>query len=203
MIDSQALDKLKSIDDRSWANIYKELVLYSSFKLKKAGFVIRSEKDSVDPEHFVTVAIEKTFEGVRKWDFIRFPDITIHLKGVVKSLISSHFKSSNRSIVNSGQETNVTEFAPAYEDEAAPIENQADEIGTDENPELVLINNETLEEIEKAFGDDNDSYIIFCEWLEGSPPRDIAEAFEIPVTEIYNAIKKGKRTTQKLFNKRS
>src|SRR5215217_6520236 len=102
MIDAQTLDRLSAIDEKSWGVIYKELVRYADFKLNKAGFEVRSEKDSVDAEHFAALAIEKVFEGVRAWDYNRYPDITIHLTGVVKSLISSHFKSSVRSIVKAG-----------------------------------------------------------------------------------------------------
>lgn len=104
MIDPQTLEQLETIDERSWAAIYKQLLLYATFKLNKAGFEIRTEKDSVDAEHFVADAIEKLFDGTRKWDFRRLPDVAIHLKLIIKSLISNHFKSSKRSIVNAGKE---------------------------------------------------------------------------------------------------
>ena len=204
MIDSQTLEKLYSIDDRSWGAIYKELVRYSAFKLNKAGFEIRTEKDSINAEHFVTEAITKTFEGIRKWDFNRFPDITIHLKGVVKSLISSHFKSSTKSIVTSGKvnedKSNLNEEETLNDGHSELL---SDDARTTESPEQVLITTEDWSKIESSFGLDNDGYVIYCEWLEGNPPRDIAEGLGIPVSEVYNSIKKGKRIVVKLFNKQS
>lgn len=40
MIDAQTLEKLETIDERSWGMIYKELVRFAEFKLNKAGFEI-------------------------------------------------------------------------------------------------------------------------------------------------------------------
>lgn len=202
MIDSQTLEKLYTIDERSWGIIYKELVRYSVFKLSKAGFEIRTEKDSINAEHFVTEAITKTFEGIRKWDFARFPDITIHLKGVVKSLISNHFKTSSKSIVVSGKEKN--DIGGLDEEEAfTDSEPLSTDNRTTESPEQIMITTEDWLKIENGFGEDNDGFVIYCEWLEGSPPRDIAESLDIPVSEVNNSIKKGKRIVVNLFNKHS
>lgn len=202
MIDSQTLEKLYTIDERSWGTIYKELVRYSAFKLNKAGFEIRTEKDSINAEHFVTEAITKTFEGVRKWDFNRFPDITIHLKGVVKSLISSHFKSSSKSIVTSGKAKE--DIDTLFEEETFNNNELLDnDSRTTQSAEQVMITSEDWSKIESGFGTDNDGYVIYCEWLEGSPPRDIAESLGIPVSDVNNSIKKGKRIVVKLFNKQS
>jgi DNA-directed RNA polymerase specialized sigma24 family protein len=203
MIDPQTLERLEAIDERSWGVIYKQLLLYSTFKLNKAGFEIRTEKDSVDAEHFVADAIEKLFDGTRKWDFERFPDIEIHLKLIIKSLISNHFKASKRSVVNAGGEYDQTnnvsdDFEGSINDELL-----SDDTRTTESPEEILINEEDWKKIEVAFGEFKDEYAIFSEWLEGNPPRVIAESFEIPVNDVNNAIKKGKRIVKTLFSKQS
>ena len=126
MIDSKTLERLRSIDERSWGLIYKELVLYASTKLNKAGFEVRTEKDSVDAEHFASLAIEKVFTGIRKWDFERYPNITHHLIWVVKSLISSHFKSSSRSIISAGGPEKMLIDSDDYDD--------YDELSDERNP---------------------------------------------------------------------
>jgi DNA-directed RNA polymerase specialized sigma24 family protein len=201
MIDAQTLDKLEAIDEKSWGLIYKQLVLYADFKLKKAGFEIRTEKDIVDPEHFATMAIEKIFDGTRFWDSNRFPDITIHLTGIVKSLISSHFKSSSRSVVKSGGNLNpITIEAGEY---ISLDEDLNNEVLTTEGPDEILILKETWQEIELAFGEKKDDHAIFCEWLDNSPPRTISEIWEIPISEVNNAIKRGIRIVRTLYKRQS
>lgn len=196
MIESRTLDRLASIDEKSWGVTYKELVRYADFKLNKAGFQIRTEKDSVDAEHFATLAIERLLDGTRNWDTERFPDVTIHLIGIVKSLISSHFKSSSRSIVKAGGETE--EMVENTSDENQLL---IDDNCITESPEEVIINAENWAAIEKAFGQNRDDHAIFCEWLDSTPPRKIAEGYDIPVTEVNNAIKRGTRIVRTLFNK--
>ncbi|SDF43665.1 DNA-directed RNA polymerase specialized sigma subunit, sigma24 family [Mucilaginibacter pineti] len=201
MIDAQTLDRLAAIDEKSWGLIYKQLVLYADFKLNKAGFQIRTEKDSVDAEHFATLAIEKVLDGTRAWDYERFPDITIHLTGVVKSLISSHFKSSTRSIVKAGGSSDETTVIAG--DDANDDELLSDDVRTIEGADEILIAQETWQEIESAFGDNKDDHAIFCEWLDNSPPRTIAEVWDIPVSEVNNAIKRGIRIVKTLYKKQS
>lgn len=199
MIDSRTLEKIEAIDERTWGLIYKKLVRYANFKLNKAGFEIRTEIDSVDAEHFVVLAIERVLDGTRAWDFDRFPDITIHLTGVVRSLISSHFKSSSRSLVKAGGEFDQTVFAGNGDD----FDELSEESHVVESPEEIFITAETWDRIEKAFGEKKDDYVIYNEWISGSPPREIAEILEIPVSEINNAIKRGTRIVSTLFKKES
>jgi len=198
MIDAKTLDRLASIDEKSWGQIYKQLVRYADFKLNKAGFEIRTEKDSVDAEHFATLAIEKVLEGVRAWDYTRYPDITIHLIGVVKSLISSHFKSSTRSIIKAGGKSD--EETVKASDEANDDDILDDDTRTTPGADEILMTAEMWQELASAFGDKKDDHAIFCEWLDSSPPRDIAEAWDIPVTEVNNAIKRGIRIVRTFYN---
>lgn len=198
MTDSETFKKLEDIDERSWKKIYKTLVLYATTKLNRAGFEVRSEKDSVDAEHFATLAVEKLLSGVRKWDYERFPDVTIHLIGIVKSLISSHFKSSTRSIIKAGGEEYQIENS---RDDRDYDELTDDEIRTSNIPDEIYIGEELWSNIEKGF-EDKDDYVIFSEWVEGSPPRTIAKELDKPVTEINNSIKRGLRIVKKIVTKR-
>lgn len=200
MINAKTLDRLAAIDKKSWGQIYKQLVRYADFKLNKAGFQIRTEKDSVDAEHFATLAIEKVLEGIRAWDYTRYPDITIHLIGVVKSLISSHFKSSSRSIVKAGG--GADEETVLASDEVNDDDVLDDDSRTTEGPDEILTTTEMWHEVASAFGDRKDDHAIFFEWLDSSPPRDIAEAWDIPVTEVNNAIKRGIRIVKGFYNKK-
>lgn len=193
MVDPHTLEKLQQLPPQQWGCIFKELVAYAEFRLRKAGFEVRSEKDSVSGEDFATQAVEKIFDGTRKWDYERFPDLLIHLKAVVKSLIWNHIKSSSRALVQKTATVNETAFIDEVEGSS--------EIPDPDNPETVIISDENWKTLENGFGDDMDGFVIFCEWLDGVPPREIAANYGIDVTTIYNVSKKGKRLLIKiLFN---
>lgn len=120
----------------------------------------------------------------------------------MKSLISSHFKSSSRSIVKAGHEKDSTVFAGAEDENLTEIEIESQD-GFTESPEEIMISKEYWEAIERAFAEFKDEYAIYSEWLDGTSPRIIAEAFEIPVNEVNNAIKRGTRIVKTLFKNKS
>lgn len=193
MIDSETFARLKAIPEKEWLHIYKQLTLYADFKLWKMGFEIRSEKDNVSAADFAQQAIAKVFDGTRAWDFYRFPDILIHLKGVVKSLISSHIKSSTRAAAVVKKASDSVKIEEA-EDLDAAIDAQ-----DMEDPEQILISDENWKRLETDFGEDMEGFLIFYDWLDGKPPREIAEAYNTDSKNIYNIIKRGKRLLQKIL----
>lgn len=195
MIEPKTLEKLKSIPEGRWGEIYGRLVIYAATRLKLSGFQPRSEIDGIEPDDFVGNAIEKIFDGTRAWDFERFPDIEIHLKGVVKSLISSHLKSSGRRPIV--QELELTERGGDTDDSPRDQSDYADE--TDE----LRITEAQWSYIEQQFVDDDDGLLVFYEWLDGSPPREISASCNLEVKDVYNVIKKVKRVIKslsKVFN---
>ena len=200
MVDSLTLNKLKAIPEKEWGCIYKKLVLYADLKLKMFGFDIRTEKDSIDAETFATEAIEKLFDGSRTWDSLRFPDILIHLKGIVKSLLSNHFKTSAKSIVSistdvgSQKDDNIDEFTSLEIHDGLRV--------FTESPEELIIADEKWAEIEASFGNNKDEFVVFSDWLDGNVPRDIASAYDLDIKLVYNAIRNGKRNVKSLYKKR-
>ena len=191
VIDPQTFEQLKLISEKEWGLIFKELVIYSELRLTKIGFVPRTEKDVKNGEDFANDAIEKLFNGDRAWDFIRFPDVLIHLKGVAKSLIWSHIKSSSRSTIKK-------ELTSIVFDDSEDFESFSD-IAATEDPETIIISDENWEDIENHFGEDSDSFIMFCDWIDEVPARDIAKEYNVDVAAVYNTIKKGKRIITKIF----
>ncbi len=200
MINADTLKKLQSIPEKEWGFIYKELVLYADFKLKNFGFEVRTEKDSVDAQSFASLAIERLFDGTRKWDYEKFPDVLIHLKLIVKSLLSNHFKSSSKSIVTI-QKQHQVEQGIEVESEIITLVDSNLEI-LDDSPEEIIINNERWTEIEHSFGKNEDGFVIFSDWLDGNSPRDIATAYNFNIKDVYNAIRNGKRYIKLLYNKK-
>lgn len=200
----QTLSRLQEITDNQWNIILKQLIFYAELRLDKIGFEPRSEIDSVTGEDFAMEAIKKLFEGKRNWDPIKHPDILIHLKLVVKSLIWNHIKSSMKSVVAHTQEPTLGENAHDRDDETNES-GEADNLDMDvewidkENPLEIVITQEGWQQIEAAFGEDADGFIIFCDWLDEVPPRLIAENNGIEVKVVNNTIKKGKRIITKIY----
>lgn len=191
MINQKTFDKLKSIPDKEWGMLYKRLVAYAASKLKRIGFERRSEIDNVSAEDFVGSAIEKLFDGTRAWDFERFPDLDIHLKGIVKSLISSHIKSSSKKPAKEQlvSESNVVDHNEDIDDHLQVADTELDE---------VLILEEHWSYIDGQFVDDDDGLIIFYDWLDNIPPREIASKYGKDISFVYNAMKRGKRVIASL-----
>ncbi|MBV7529274.1 hypothetical protein [Chitinophaga sp. sic0106] len=194
MMDSETLIRLQDISNSEWEAIFKELVLYAEFKLKKAGLSTRFEADSeAGAVDFVQEAIKRVFEGRRRWDFHDKPDIRIFLKHVVKSLIGNHFKQTGRIEVNSQRRSQVVVSGRDMD----YLTNLPDDDLPDEEIEVA---NEVWAELETAFGNDEE-YLIFIEFLEGKKPRDLSVEYSKDISDIYNIIKKGKRYCISIKNK--
>jgi hypothetical protein len=201
-VTTKTLSLLQEITDNQWSIILKQLIIYAELRLTKIGFEPRTEIDSVNGEDFAMEAIKKLFEGKRNWDPSKHPDLLIHLKLVVKSLIWNHIKSSMKFIVET-QTSSLTEnekdleseFEPDETDDSDKLIERADQ----ENPLEIVISQERWNQIEAAFGEDADGFIIFCDWLDDLPPRLIAENYDIDVTVVYNSVKKGKRIITKIY----
>jgi hypothetical protein len=198
----KTLSLLQEITDNQWSIILKQLIVYAELRLTKIGFKPRTEIDSVRGEDFAMEAIKKLFEGKRNWDPSKHPDLLIHLKLVVKSLIWNHIKSSMKSIVDT-QEQSHAKTEKDSDNTAEPDDtNDPDmviEQANQENPLEIVISQERWNKIEAAFEEDADGFIIFCDWLDDLPPRLIAEKYNIDVTVVYNIVKKGKRIITKIY----
>lgn len=200
MVNSLTLEKLQQVSEKEWKHIYKALVLYADLKLKIFGFEVRTEIDTVDAESFAAQSIEKLFDGSRAWDYERFPDLLIHLKGIVKSLLSNHFKASRKSIVKS--KIDIHNEKDDNTDDFTTVEINNDIEIFDDSPEELIIAAEKWAEIEASFGDDQDGCVMFTDWLDGNAPRDIADAYSFNIKDVYNSIRKGKRNVKSLFRKK-
>ncbi len=193
MIDNETFIHVKAIPEKEWLTIYKLLTLYAEARLQKFGFEIRSEVDNVNGQDFAQQAIEKLFDGSRSWDYKRFPDILIHLKGIAKSLISNHFKKSTRAAA-----VVKKTVSPGNIEEPEDLESAA-EVADSEDPEHILINDEHWNQLETAFGEDVASFLIFYDWLDGKPPRDIAQDYQTDVKSVYKITKKGQRFLKQIL----
>lgn len=184
MINAQTLARLKAIPNAEWELIYKELVLYATFKLEDLEFVIRTEQDVMLAEDLAQEAIARVFEGTRAWNAQKYPDLLIHLKLIVKSLISNQMKKSSKAVVTQERVAEVND-----DNEDTP----ADEPVETENPESLLIDQEFWQKVERNFAGSDEEFLIFSEWFEMVPPRQIAQDYGRTPMEIYRIVKKGKK----------
>lgn len=189
MADPATLERLNSISETEWKAIYASLVVYADAKLCRCGFGSSPESNAIKGEDFVGMAIEKLFNGERKWDFEHKPDIAIHLKLVVKSLIWNYAKSLNN--VNGSVITNEVNLS-AYDN--MRVQQAFD---PDQSDELVT-RKEMWDHLESNFTDE-DEYMIFLEWCDGKAPREIAVELSVDATKIYAVIKKGKRLANRFY----
>lgn len=196
MINQSTFEKLNAIPASKWGEIYKRLVFYAANRLRLSGFEGRKENDIINAEDIAGIAIERVFDGTRAWDFERFPDIEIHLKGIVKSIISSHLKSSSR-----------MPFVQQLVEEKEPDDPNATDTSTqyfyDDESETLCIKEAHWAFIEEHFIEDDDGLIIFYDWIEGLPPREISSQYGIEIKHVYNVIKKCRRvivSLSKVFN---
>lgn len=182
---------LQKIPESEWAKIIKVLTIYAELRLDKVGFTPRSEIDGVTGEDFAMEAIKRLLERTRAWDVEQFPDVQIHLKLIVKSLISNHLKKSKKTTVKTANISTFNDIDNENDWTTEAIENI--------NPEEIVITKEQWDMIEEGFGDDVDGFIFFSDWLDDAPPRKIAEDYSIEIKDVNNTIKKGKRIIKKIF----
>jgi RNA polymerase sigma factor (sigma-70 family) len=188
---SEILSILNQLTDNQWGVLLKQLTLYAEFKLDNIGFQPRSELDSLNGEDFAQEAIKRLIEGRRKWDPQKHPDLLIYLKLVVKSLISNHIKSSRSSPVRTKDLLESMATEEGGEDGTSFVDYS--------NQEEVIVSAERWSEIESAFGEDQDGFIFFTDWLDETSPREIAANYNVDVNTVNNKIRKGKRIITKLF----
>lgn len=179
------------IPDLEWPKIMKILTIYAELRLNNVGFTPRSEIDGVKGEDFAMEAIKKLLEKTRSWDVEKFPDVTIHLKLIVKSLISNHLKKSKKAIVKTANISTFNDIDNENDWTTEAIENN--------NPEEIVITKEQWDMIEEGFEEDTDGFICFSDWLDDITPRKIAENYGIEIKDVNNTIKKGKRIIKKIF----
>jgi hypothetical protein len=98
----KAEEILIRMTDREWERIVLQLARYAKRKSRmyfyRGGYDLLPNGDSL--ESLVHTAILKLYSGERDWDPDKRPDLLIHLKGVVKSLLWHSVKSfDNRALV--------------------------------------------------------------------------------------------------------
>jgi len=175
---------LKAYD---WDDVTPRLLRYA---LKKVRFLTwKGIPNSGEiAQDIVQEAILKTWSGERSWIPETHPDLFIHLKSVIKSLISHAVSSpqNTRQIFESSifPESNTSFFDTVESKSPSPLQNIAKQEDEKEANEFICNFIDYLH-------DDTPLTKMFECILDGiDKPRDIAKELNIDVTEVYNLRKR-------------
>lgn len=173
---------------QDWDDIIPKLAEYTIMKVKNLSWYT-GHKDlpgGLTIEDVVFKAIGSLFNGTRKWEPAEKPDILIHLKSIIKSMINHLVESSDHK---------KTAFSnPVDESKQSIVELL---VSKDRNPEELLISKEKSREIEKMIwncaGDDEEIGLVLLCLEEISKPSMIAQELGWEVNKVYSVLRKYRR----------
>ena len=90
MAKDKTLIVLSTITDEEWEEAIIEITAYALKKIKRYKL-----PENFTAEDYFQEAVTRLFEERRKWEYEKKPDLIIHLKTIVKSLISADIKSKH------------------------------------------------------------------------------------------------------------
>ncbi len=160
------------IQDANWDDLYPILILFGQTRLQYALKTMGNPViEGLDANVLLDQAIDKTLDGTRVWDYTNV-DLGTHLKGVIRSDVSSFFKKDIASSV-----------VPHVQTEDGPI-NVVEFIGDNSlRPDSAIANHEYealkaahLEAFRASISDDAELVELLDAYdAEFIKPRDIAE----------------------------
>lgn len=171
-------------DSLDWALIMEKLYAHSIIRLRWFGLTSEKRMQGKEFKDFANEAVTRFFEGKRKWDSKKEPDLLKYLKGVVNSLIWSLYKSKER-----------IELA-----DMDIIELISDEKLLDKMIEAKIINDDLVDKIEDTLLHDEMMWLVFKSLSEGTKPEDIEDKYGDSIKDIRNAQKRLRRHIRKITN---
>lgn len=191
MLDKQTFEKLCTYD---WEKIILDLTLYADNKLK----FLKSAKVKLplaqEPIDYAKDAVSLVFDGTRVWDVSKNPDLVKFLKySVINSLIydersSPDVKKRAKAKIpvkgnDEQEELSISDIIPS----------------PDPTADLILIEQQTLQNIRLAIKDDDDACLILEELLNSRKPREIAVDLGISIEDVRNILKRIRRKATGAF----
>ncbi|WP_295801235.1 hypothetical protein [Mucilaginibacter sp.] len=174
----ELLDRLKA---ENWEKLIKQLHYYSLNRLKKFPQVGERFNIVNLSNHFADEAIRQIWTEERIWDVEQYPSLYDFLKGAIDSIRSNFLKS---------KEVITTTFI----DEV--IENSAKDSTSD--PQALLEAKELEEMVMQIFSSDPEAFQVFDCLKNELPPREISIELNIPINQVYNAVKRIERKLTEL-----
>jgi len=180
MAEEQTLDALNSITDEDWEEAIIEINAYALNKMKG-----RKLPENFTSEDYFQEAVTRLFEERRKWENKTKPDLIIHLKTIVKSLIYADIVSKhniNKEIISENSQSKL-------------------DMGKCNDSELNIDSAELYNEIEKAVNGDYDLEILILYLSEDQCKcrSEIAKDLEWTEEKLNNAIKRLRRKKDEIL----
>lgn len=148
---------------------------------------------SPSPEELVNEACSRVFDGSRKWDYQRYPDLGTHLAYIIRSIASHERGQYIRRRATSLSEPDSEKLRAVEMD--AVLSPWAPRSA---NPEQSAILQEQLatmhEQLTELSAEDGEVELVFMCFQDGiTKPREIAEVLEWEVSKVNNALKRIRR----------
>jgi DNA-directed RNA polymerase specialized sigma24 family protein len=161
----------KKLNEQDWGIIIPNLLIYTQYKLRNKTV---SGSDTADD--FVQEAYMRVYQGERKWDPQKNPDLIEYLKhSVIDSLISASIKSKHNKLSEIDLERDD------YTDNVNALDN--------------IIASEIYDSIQEKIRYDEDLQLLFTCIVDYNivKPKDIAKELGWEISEVNNAKKRLKR----------
>lgn len=188
-ISQELFDKLSS---QNWEDILPKLTHYAAFLAKSLNW-LRGSADlpkGLQPQDLVHEAITLVYTGKRHWDPDKVPDISVFLKGVIRSLVS-HLVQSPEHTRRQNLELEGGEGEPTTQIEIADAKNP-------DALELSIVR-DVGEYLWNHAGDDEDMKLVLLCLDEEMKRGDIANQLDFPLKKVDNILKRIRRATIKYF----
>lgn len=178
-------DLLKRLQEQDWGELMRKLQYYSLNRLQR--FPQLQDRFNINnlATHFADEAVKQVWLQERAWNTDYYSDLYSFLKGVVDSL--------RKNFLSSKEVTSTTFISDTIEDIVADNFN---------DPESQLIYKELQKELEQQiellFIDDLEAFMVFDCLRSSMKPQLISKDLDIPIKQVYNAVKRIERKLKEL-----
>lgn len=180
-------DLFQTLKSQKWEEILKKLYAHAIVRARWFGLSSELRVQGKEPKDFVHEAITLLYEGARKWDQGKYPDLLQFLKYTVNSLIWNASVSKERKSLAEVDTNNEMSDALLF----------------DNMMEANIIGESLISEIEQTLGRDEVMRKVFRWLVSGLTPSDISDQYEMDIVEVRNAQKRLRRHINKIMNLKS
>ncbi len=180
-MDPNLRQKLESVD---WDEILEKLYAHSILRINWFGLKSEIRMKGLEAKDFTNEAVTLLWEGKRKWDETKEPDLINYLKSVINSIIYNMVKSKEREMFldkDLADEINDSLFVDLMFEEG-------------------LIGEDFLDRLEETLLDDEEMWLVYKSLLEGMKPEDIEDKYGVDIEVVRNAQKRLRRHIKRLMN---
>lgn len=167
----------RKLNAQNWDELMDKLYAHSISRINWFGLKSEIKTQGKQSKDFAHEAVTLLWEGKRKWDDVKEPDLVQYLKSVINSLIYNMVKSKERDVFTGWDLT----------------EGIKDSVFVDLMLEKRLIGDDFVKKLEKSFDADKEISLVFKSLAAGFKPAEIEEKHGISISSVRNAQKRLRR----------